>query len=72
LELLPRDVSAFKIVDETGKWASRDLFLEHQVLVDKPDLVKSIREQDIVEDDHHNVETINRGDHADDDDDYET
>ena len=38
------------------------------MLVDQPDLVKSIREQDIVEDDHHNVETINRGDDAEDED----
>lgn len=42
------------------------------MLVDQPDLVKSIREQDIVEDDHHNVETIDRGDGADDDDEYES
>ena len=41
------------------------------MLVDKPDLVKSIREQDIVEDDHHNVETIDRGDEVEDDD-YES
>jgi hypothetical protein len=41
------------------------------VLVDQPDLVKSIREHDIVEDDHHNVETIDRGGEADDDD-YES
>ena len=50
---------------------SHDLRVEHQVLVDKPDLVKSIREQDIVEDDHHNVETIDRGDDPEDDE-YES
>jgi len=31
------------------------------VLVDKPDIVESIKESDIVEDDQHNVETIDRG-----------
>jgi hypothetical protein len=41
------------------------------VLVDQPDLVKSIREQDIVEDDHHNLETIDRGGGAEDDE-YES
>ena len=50
---------------------THDPLLEHQVLVDQPDLVKSIREQDIVEDDHHNVETIDRGDGAEDDE-YES
>ena len=45
------------------------IIIEHQVLVERPDLVKSIREQDIVEDDHHNVETIDRGE-GDEDEDY--
>ena len=28
------------------------------MLVDKPDLVESIKEEDINDDDHHNVETV--------------
>jgi hypothetical protein len=46
--------------------------LEHQVLVEKPDLVEAIREQDIKDDDHHNVETVNgNGEQEDDDKEYE-
>ena len=37
--------------------------------MDKPDIVKSIREQDIIEDDHHNVETIGRDEDEEDLDD---
>ena len=32
------------------------------MLVDKPDIVESIKEEDINDDDHHNVETVGRGD----------
>jgi len=56
-------VRGFKIVDETCKSPNKVVIpIEHQVLVDVPDLVKSIREQDIIEDDHHNVETVGTGD----------
>jgi hypothetical protein len=53
------------------------LLLDHEVLVEKPDAVKSIREQDIVEDDHHNVETTKDPSQEDDneeefDDNYES
>ncbi|TNV80569.1 hypothetical protein FGO68_gene12812 [Halteria grandinella] len=41
-------LGTFKIVDETA----------HEVLVEQPDIVESISESEIVEDDHHNVEDV--------------
>ena len=44
--------------------------LEHEVLLDQPDLVKSVKESEIIEDDHHNVETVGTEDEQLLEDDY--
>ncbi len=60
-----RQVSSFKINEDIFIW------IGHEVLVDKPDVIKSIKEADINEDDHHNVETTKNNSEGDSDDDYD-
>ena len=38
------------------------IFIAHEVLVEQPDIVQSIKESDIIEDDHHNVEDVYNSD----------
>lgn len=46
--------------------------LEHEVLLDKPDAVEALKESEINDDDHHNVDTTKgQGEQNDDDDEEE-
>ena len=53
--------------------AANNYHIDHEVILDKPDAIQAIKESDINDDDHHNVETVfgSSNDTDDDDDEFD-